>query len=327
MNWSYPEVSVPLQEWSLKLGAAAVKEERERESVCVFVCLDGQVNAESSLVLTCRLAPPGATDPKRTQPPDVKLSQKQSPSQPAYPANLRGQCEPGRYVGRASAAVPNGGRPDAAVAGVVRRPGLTRRQASAANGCPVWLSQAPSRVTWQAMRTDEWLKDYWNKRSPAFGDVQGGFVSVIRREFLGDPNSQCKLHSAENCDFSACAEPALRSASVCDQQPAFQTLRTIRSLRTYFGGYLDALDKAVLDAALTHPHSTFTFYPDLSKQDFSGFKSVATVLNAVVGLLGPAAPVIKSVAPWLRPPDAVFFLPPHLFANIQVLALSSVAPP
>ena len=285
-------------------------------------------------MLTCRLAPPRLTDPEWTRFPDAKLSQNQSPpqSQPVpYPTNLRGQCEQGRYVGRAStpvpAAVPKASQRDAAAAGVVRRPGLKRRQASAANGCPVWLGQAPSRTTWQAVRTDQWLRDYWNKRSQAFGQVPGGFVSVFRREFLGDPNSQCKLDSSENCDFSACGEPALRSASVCDQESAYQVLVTIRNIRSYFQGYLAALDQAVVSAALTHSDATYTFFPDRSKQDFQGFKSAATVLNAVVGLLGPAAPVIKTVATFLKPPDAVFFLPPHLFANIQVLALSSVAPP
>lgn len=176
------------------------------------------------------------------------------------------------------------------------------------------------------MHTTPWLRDWWQKRSPAFGTRAGGMVSVLRQEFLGDPASTCKLTSAEDCDFSPCGEPALLGSSVCDQQPAYHVLLAVRNLKTYFQGYLHALEVAVLNAALTKDRAALTFFPNPGNQDYTQFKAIATVVNALIGLLGPSAPLIKGVFPRLKPPDALFFLPPHVLANIQVLALSAVAP-
>lgn len=149
-------------------------------------------------------------------------------------------------------------------------------------------------------------------------------MGLFRQEFLRDPTSTCSLDSGENCDFDKCDQATLAGVSVCDRQQAYHVLLAIRNVQTYFKQYLNALKTAATSAALTKDNAAATFFADGRYQDYGQFKMYASIANFIFGLLGPAAPVIKEVVPWIGFSDAVFFFPPHLFANIQVLTLSSV---
>lgn len=249
-----------------------------------------------------------------------------------FPAGLRGQCVPGRYVGASARGSP--GR-SSAVAGQRGSPPrtestrarVTRRQTGGivrGRTCPAYLNSPPNRFTWRDVQTTPWFREWRSRNSGDFGSRQGGMVSLFRQEFLRDPTSSCKLTSVEDCDFDPCTQATLDGISVCDRQPAYHILLAFRNLKSYFYGYLQTMNEAMLSAALTVDQAALTFFDDPQFQDYSQFKTVASVVNFFIGCLGPSAPIIKSVFSSIQIPDALFFLPPHLFANLQVLTLSAV---
>ena len=192
--------------------------------------------------------------------------------------------------------------------------------------CPAYLLTPPSIKSWKAVRTDEWLQDYWRRRRKDFSTRPGGFISLFRQEFLNDPTSTCQL-GADDCRVDPCVQANLASISPCDLQPAYHVLVAQKNLKKYISDFVEALRQAVLGAALTRDSIGMKFYPDPDHQNYDQFKTMATIVNAIVGLAGPTAPVLKTVIPTFRIfPDAIFFLPPHVFANFQVLQLSSVGP-
>jgi hypothetical protein len=189
--------------------------------------------------------------------------------------------------------------------------------------CPAYLQTPPTEL-WRATRTSEWLKDYWSKRQSQFSNTPGGFVTHFRREFVGDPSSHCKLFSAEECNFDPCMQAALTSISPCDLQPSYLVLQAIRALRSYFTGFLYALDIAVSGSALIRDETTQNFFVDSRVVKYDNFKTVLTVANIIIGLLGPFGPVAMAAFPNLSVlSPSMFFLPPHIIANAQVLTVGS----
>lgn len=255
---------------------------------------------------------PGEASGVRIRPFDQTNPSLSSPARPARPARRvsNGQCVLGQYQG------PQG----------------TPRQLTDVNGLS---RQECQSYNWAETRTTEWLVDYWRKRSPDFGSIPGGMVSLLRGEFLGDRMSTCKLFTAETCDFNKCRdERALASVAPCDRDPASNVLLSIQNVQSWFLGTLTAFSQGMQGLSLVKDHLAQTFYIDSRIQDYTQFKQLMTFANIVVGCIGPAAPAIRTVfraIPGLDRaaalPDTAWFLPPHLFANFQVLFLSNAGSP
>ncbi|KAI9833666.1 MAG: hypothetical protein M1826_006757 [Phylliscum demangeonii] len=178
--------------------------------------------------------------------------------------------------------------------------------------------------SWRDTVAHPWLVDYWKQNRPEFRTNPGGFVSVFRGEFTGDPTSDCSLSST--CDFDVCGR-ALASVPVCNQKPAAHILLAMRKLQEFFTGVIRALDTAALYSALTKDSFALTFSLDGTQADLTLFKTYATIFNVVIGLFGPLSPAIRLAWPALGFEPAVFFLPPHLIANTQVLGMSTIQTP
>jgi hypothetical protein len=119
-------------------------------------------------------------------------------------------------------------------------------------------------------------------------------------------------------------QAALSSVSPCDLQPSYLVLLAIRALRSYFNGFLYALDIAVSGSALIRDETTQNFFVDSRVVKYDNFKTVLTFANIIIGLLGPFGPVVMAAFPnfsILSP--SMFFLPPHVIANVEVLTVGS----
>ena len=238
-----------------------------------------------------------------------------------------GQCIPGKYYGQSTVSPSARARPvnrRAQLNGPRKRDTshINKRGPSACSSS----EQLVSSDSWKNTQTSAWLQNYWTAQSGSFASAPGGFISVMRGEFLGDRGATCSLYSAETCDVVFCGNPVLDATPACDRQPALNVLLSIRNIQSYFMTFLQALEDGVIGASLVKEKLATDFFQDKLQRDYSQFKFQATVVDATVGLLLPSAPLIKRIT-GLKFPDAVFFLPQHLLGNFKVLLLSTTNNP
>ncbi len=241
-----------------------------------------------------------------------------------------GQCVPGRYYGTGvtlasrpptSAAVR---RPTASRNRAVKRAVVQRRYLAGPPGtlnCAGPSGVALSQATWRQVGATGWLREYWTQRRSDF-PTPGGFTALTRRDFLNDGTSICQ--NGESCDITPCVVLNLASVSPCDRQPALHVLTAQRNIKNTFEGFLNALQHAIANAALTKDAVALRFYDDQNAQDYSEFQVLAGMANFAVGLILPAAPVLKSLFRMPKEtPDAPFFYPQHLIGSMLVYILST----
>ncbi|KAI9885806.1 MAG: hypothetical protein M1823_002385 [Watsoniomyces obsoletus] len=267
---------------------------------------------------------PGADAPMGS-----RLNTQAQRTQPAPPVD-GGQCIPGRYYGTGaslssrpamSAAVQ---RPRASRNKVAKRAVVQRRYVAGPPGtlnCRGPGGGAVSQATWRQVGTTSWLREYMTRRRDDFPKL-GGFTALTRQEFLNDGTSNCQ--TGETCDVTPCVVLNLASVSPCDRQPALHVLAAQRNLKNFFDGFLDALQHAVGNAALTVNAVALNFYDDVNAQDYGGFQILTGIANFAVGLILPLAPVWKALLGMpATASDAPFFFPQHFIGSGLVYILTT----
>lgn len=190
-----------------------------------------------------------------------------------------------------------------------------------------YLSREPTSADWINSKTKEWFEQWWRINLPSFSNEPGGFVGVFRRQFLGEPGSQCKIGSVELCTFDPCGNPRLNAINECDLQPAYLVLQAMKGLKNYFSTINDAMRDAFAGAGLVKDNFALTFYKDPVFLDGGAFSAQLTIANFLVAMLGPLGPVLKSIKAFAKIPEPFFFLPPVLMGNFQVFFLSGLKSP